>query len=162
MSGLGVAIAAVAAASVVLAAGGRLDPGIVAFGSGVTVLRAPGSPRPPEDLAGELIALRGHGMTDLAGGLRAAARQLAGQGAAERIAVLLSDCMATKGGDPAAALAGIDRLHVLCPLASPEAERAAAALARAGGGISQPVAGLAGVAPALNRALAQTARAGYW
>jgi MoxR-like ATPase len=157
MSGLGVAIAAVAAASVVLAAGGRLDPGIVAFGSEVTVLRAAGSPRPPGDLAGELIGLRGHGLTDLAGGLRAAARLLAGPAAAERVAVLLSDCVATKGGDPAAALAGIDRLHVLCPLPSPEAERAAAALARAGRGISQPVTTLAEVAPALTRALSRPA-----
>jgi MoxR-like ATPase/uncharacterized protein with von Willebrand factor type A (vWA) domain len=153
MSGLGVAIAAVAAASVVLAAGGRLDPAIIAFGSRVTVLRTAGAPRPPEELAGQLIGLRGHGMTDLAGGLRAAARLLASPPAAERVAVLLSDCMATKGGDPAAALAGIDRLHVLCPLPSPEAERAAAALARTGRGISQPVATLAGVAPALSRAL---------
>ena len=157
MSGLGVAIAAVAAASVVLAAHGRLDPAIVAFGSEVTVLRAAGSQRPPEELAGELIGLRGHGLTDLAGGLRAAAGQLARQGAAERVAILLSDCMATKGGDPAAALTGIDRLHVLCPPSSPEAGPAAAALARAGGGISQPVATLADVAPALSRALSRPA-----
>ena len=157
MSGLAVAIAAVAAAGVVLSADGRLDPGIVAFGGDVTVLRAAGAPRAPEELVGELIALRGHGLTDLAAGLRAGARQLAAAPADERVAILLSDCVATTGGDPAAALAGIDRLHVLCPLPAPESEQAAAALARAGGGISQPVHRLAEVAPALSRALARPA-----
>jgi hypothetical protein len=147
----------VAAAAVVLSADGRLDPGVVAFGRDVTVLRAAGSPRVPEELVGELIGLRGHGLTDLAGGLRAAARQLAGPPADERVTILLSDCVPTAGGDPAAALAGIDRLHVLCPLPAPESERAAAALARAGGGISQPVRGLAEVAPALTRALSRPA-----
>ena len=157
MSGLAVAIAAVAAAGVVLSADGRLDPGIVAFGGDVTVLRAAGAPRAAEELVGELIALRGHGLTDLAAGLRAAARQLAAAPADERVAILLSDCVATTGDNPAAALAGIDRLHVLCPLPAPESERAAAALARAGGGISQPVRRLAEVGPALTRALARPA-----
>jgi hypothetical protein len=46
---------------------------------------------------------------------------------------------------------------VLGPRAAPESERAAAALARAGGGISQPVRRLAEVAPALTRALSRTA-----
>jgi hypothetical protein len=155
MSGLAVAIAAVAAAGVVLAAGGRLEPSVLAFGSEVTVLRAAGARRVPQDLVGELIGLRGHGMTDLAGGLRAAARQLAAGPADERVAVLLSDCLHTRGGDPAAALAGIDRLHVLCPLPGPQSERAAAALARAGGGLSQPVHKLAEVAPALTRVLSR-------
>jgi magnesium chelatase subunit D len=153
MSGLAVAIAAVAAAGVVLAGDGRLDPGVLAFGSEVRVLRAAGAPRVPEELVGELIGLRGHGMTDLAAGLRAASRQLAGAHCDERVAVLLSDCQPTKGGDPAAALAGIDRLHVLCPLPGPASQRAAAALARAGGGLSQPVRRLAEVGPALTRAL---------
>jgi magnesium chelatase subunit D len=156
MSGLAVAIAAVAAASVVLAAGQTLDPAVVAFGGGVTVLRAAGARRDPGELAGELIGLRGHGLTNLAGALRAAAGQLARAPADERVAVLLSDCVATTGGDPAAALAGIDRLHVLCPRLSPEATSAAAALARAGGGISQPVTTLAQVAPALTAALARS------
>jgi hypothetical protein len=92
-------------------------------------------------------------MTDLAAGLRAAARQLAGATADERLVVLLSDCLRTTGGDPAAALGGIDRLHVLCPLPTPESEQAAAALARRGGGLSQPVRRLAEVGPALTRAL---------
>ncbi len=69
------------------------------------------------------------------------------------MAVLLSDCLPTAGGDPALALAGISRLHVLCPRPTPEAERAAATLARRGGGVSLPVRKLTDVAPALTRAL---------
>jgi hypothetical protein len=153
MSGLAVAIAAVAAAGLVLAADRRLDPGVIAFGSDVTVLQARESRRIPEELVADLIGLRGHGMTDLAGGLRAAARELAGPAGGERVTILLSDCLRTAGDEASSALTGIDRLHVLCPLPTPEAESAAAALARAGGGISQPVRGLAEVAPALTRAL---------
>ena len=92
-------------------------------------------------------------MTDLAAALRAAAAQLTGGPAGERVAVLLSDCLPTAGGDPALALAGISRLHVLCPLPTPEAERAAVDLARRGGGVSQPVRTLTEVAPALTRVL---------
>jgi magnesium chelatase subunit D len=160
MSGLAVAIAAVAAASVVLAAseggwgGGRgLTPAIVAFSGDVTVLQAQGTRRDPAELVGELVALRGHGMTDLAAALRAAAAQMATGPADERVAVLLSDCKPTAGGDPALALTGINRLHVLCPLPTPEAAQAAATLARKGGGVSQPVRRLTDVAPALTRVL---------
>jgi magnesium chelatase subunit D len=154
MTGLAVAMAAVAAAGVVLAADDRLDPSVLAFGAEVSVLQRQGVRRPPPDLVGDLIRLRGHGTTDLAAGLRAAAGQLAAAaGANERVAVLLSDCLHTAGGDPAAALGGIDRLHILCPLAGADSERAAAALASRGGGISQPVHRLAEIGPALTRVL---------
>jgi magnesium chelatase subunit D len=153
MSGPAVAMAAVAAASVVFAADGRLAPAIIAFSGGVTVLQAQGTRRAPGELVGDLVALRGHGVTDLAAALRGAAAQLAGAAADERVAVLLSDCLPTTGGDPALALAGISRLHVLCPLPTAESELAAADLARRGGGVSQPVTRLADVAPALTRVL---------
>jgi MoxR-like ATPase len=153
MSGAAVAMAAVAAASVVFAADGRLAPAIIAFSGGVTVLQAQGTRRAPGELVDDLVALRGHGVTDLAAALRAAAAQLGGAAADERVAVLLSDCLPTTGGDPALALAGISRLHVLCPLPTAESELAAVALARRGGGVSQPVRRLADVAPALTRAL---------
>ncbi|MGH3399574.1 MAG: VWA domain-containing protein, partial [Streptosporangiaceae bacterium] len=155
MSGHGVAIAAVAAAGVVLASDRRLEPAVLAFGREVTVLQAHAAARPAQELVGTLIGLRGHGLTDLAGGLRAAARQLAGADAEERVTILLSDCLPTTGGDPAAALAGIDRLHVLCPRPSAQAAAAGAALARRGGGLCQPVTRLAEVGPALSRALSR-------
>jgi magnesium chelatase subunit D len=153
MSGLAVAIASVAAASLVLAADGRLAPAVVSFSGDTTVLHAQGRPSPPDQVVGDLLALRGHGVTDLAAALRAAAAQLAAVTADERVVLLLSDCLRTAGGDPARALAGISRLHVLCPLPTAEAERAATALARRGHGLSQPVRTLADVAPALTRVL---------
>jgi len=156
MSGLAVAIAAVAGASVVLAAGRRLSPAILAFNQDITVLQAQGTQRPPGELVTDLVRLRGHGVTNLAGGLRAASVQLATAPAEERVALLLSDCLPTTGGDPAQALGGISRLHVLCPLPSAESELAAAALARRGGGMSLPLRRLADVAPALTRLLSST------
>jgi magnesium chelatase subunit D len=153
MSGLAIAIAAVAAAGVVLAARRRLDPGVVAFGGDVTVLQAQGKRRVPEELVGDLLKLRGHGMTDLAAGLRAAGEQLASAAARDRVTILLSDCLRTAGGDPASALTGIDKLQVICPLPTEESQAAAAILARRGGGVSQPVRTLADVAPALARVL---------
>jgi magnesium chelatase subunit D len=156
MSGPGVAMAAVAAAAVVLAASDRLSPSVIAFSGDVRVLQRHGTRRPPEDLVGDLVGLRGHGVTDLAGALRAASAQLARADGSDRVAVLLSDCLRTAGEDPATALRGIDRLHVLCPAPGEElatAPEPAAALARAGGGISQPVGRLADVGPALRRLL---------
>jgi magnesium chelatase subunit D len=144
MSGLALAMAAVATASVLLAADGRLDTGALAFSDSATVLQPPGRRQQPDQTVGRLLGLRGHGMTDLAAGLRAAAGQLASLASAERCVILLSDCLSTTGGDPATALGGIDRLDVLCPLPlgrepDPESLPAAERLARLGGGISQPV-----------------------
>jgi MoxR-like ATPase/Mg-chelatase subunit ChlD len=153
MSGLAVAIAAVAAASLVLAADGRLSPGIISFRNDATVLQAQGTHGAPGPLVGDLLALRGHGATDLAAALRAAAAQLAAVSADERVVLLVSDCLPTAGGNPALALTGISRLHVLCPLPTAESERAATALARRGHGVSQPLRTLADVAPALTRVL---------
>jgi magnesium chelatase subunit D len=153
MAGPGVAMAAVAAAAIVLASdssGHRLAPSVIAFSGEVRVLQPQGTRRPPDDLVGDLVGLRGHGVTDLARALRAAAAQLARADGDERVAVLLSDCLRTAGADPATALSGIDRLHVLCPASE---DLPAATLARAGGGISQPVRTLADVAPALQRLL---------
>jgi Mg-chelatase subunit ChlD len=158
MHGLAVALAAVAAAGVVVAneegTAARLEPSVVAFGAEVRVLQPQGVRRPPEDLLSDLVALRGHGTTDLAAGLREASTQLAGAVADERLAVLLSDCLHTTGDDPAEALGGIDRLHVLVPLGGAEAEAAAFSLAARGGGRAHTVRRLADVAPALTRILA--------
>jgi magnesium chelatase subunit D len=173
MSGHALAMAAVATASVLLAADGRLDTAAAAFSGTLTVLQAPGSRQAPEEIVGRLLALRGHGLTDIAAALRSAAVSLssAGQtssatipsgaatgGPAERCVILLSDCLRTTGGDPAAALAGIDRLDVLCPLPAstepdPESLAAAAQLARLGGGISVPVRSVADIPAALTRLL---------
>ena len=157
MQGLAVALAAVAAAGVVVAnehGPPALQPSVLAFGAGVRVLQRQGARRPPEELLAELVALRGHGTTDLAAGLREASRQLGAAVADERLVVLLSDCLHTAGDDPAEALGGIDRLHVLVPLGGAEAEAAAHPLAARGGGRAQVVRTLTAIAPALTRILA--------
>jgi magnesium chelatase subunit D len=153
MTGLAVAIAAVAAAGVVLAADQRLEVSVLTFADRVEVLNRQGERRAAEDLVGRLVGLRGHGMTDLAAALRAARGQLAAADADERLVVLLSDCLHTTGDPPEAALAGIDRLHVLCPLPTAEASAAAWALAARGNGTAELVHGVTDVAPALTRLL---------
>ncbi|SHN88774.1 VWA domain containing CoxE-like protein [Geodermatophilus obscurus] len=153
MNGLAVAVAAVAAAGVVLAADERLQTSVLTFSGRVEVLQRLGHRRPAEDLVGQLIGLRGHGMTDLAAALRGARTQLMSAVADERVVVLLSDCLHTTGDAPESALAGIDRLHVLCPLPTPEAETAARALAARGGGSAELVRTLTDVGPALTRIL---------
>jgi MoxR-like ATPase len=156
MQGLAVALAAVSAAGVVLASesgSGNLEPSVLAFGSTVRTLQRQGVRRPPDELIGELVALRGHGTTDVAAALREASVQLAGAVADERMVVLLSDCLHTAGDDPLTALGGIDRLHVLCPLPDDDAEKAARALAAKGGGSYQAVRRLADIPPALTAIL---------
>ncbi|MGH3319544.1 MAG: VWA domain-containing protein, partial [Streptosporangiaceae bacterium] len=153
MGGRAVSVAAVAAASVVLAED-RADPSVLAFAGDVTVLQVQDRRREPADVVGDLIGLRGHGVTNLAEALRSASRQLATAHADERTVVLLSDCLPTAGDDPVRALAGIDRLHVLCPAGKEDARRAAAELSARGNGRWQPVDGLGSVAPALTGVLA--------
>ena len=153
MNGLGVAIAAIAAAGVVLAADEKLETSVISFAGAVTELQALGQRRPPEDLVGQLVTLRGHGMTDLAAALRAARTQLTPAVSDERVVVLLSDCLHTTGAPPETALAGIDRLHVLCPLPTEEAEAAARALAARGAGRAEMVRSVLDIGPALTRLL---------
>ncbi|WP_199580277.1 MoxR family ATPase [Blastococcus sp. TBT05-19] len=158
MGGLGVAIAAVAAAGVVLAAGERLETSVLAFSDRVEVLQQHGRHRAPEDLVLALVGLRGHGRTDVAAALRAAAAQLrTAAHADERLVVLLSDCLSTAGEPAESALAGIDRLDVLCPLPGSEEDGALAAarsLAARGGGAVAAVRSLRDLGPALTRLLA--------
>jgi Mg-chelatase subunit ChlD len=154
MQGLAVAMAAVAAAGVVLAADERLQTSVLTFADDVTVLQHPGMRRAVEDVVLDLVGLRGLGRTDLAGALRAARRELLAVATDERVVVLLSDCLSTSGEAPESALAGIDRLHVLCPLPTEEALTAARALAARGSGSMQPVRSLTELGPALTRLLA--------
>ncbi|WP_232797158.1 AAA family ATPase [Blastococcus atacamensis] len=158
MSGLGVAIAAVAAAGVVLAAGERLGTSVLAFSDRVEVLQQHGRHRAAEDLVLALVGLRGHGRTDVAAALRAASGQLRSAAHAdERIVVLLSDCLSTAGDPAESALGGIDRLDVLCPLPAGgeegEALTASRALAARGGGSVAAVRSLTDLGPALTRLL---------
>jgi MoxR-like ATPase/Mg-chelatase subunit ChlD len=153
MQGLGVAIAAVAAAGVVLAADERLQTSVLTFADDVTVLQPLGRHRAAEDVVLDLVGLRGHGKTDLGVALRGARRELTPATADERVVVLLSDCLSTAGEPAETALAGIDRLHVLCPLPSEEALAASRLLAARGGGRMEPVRSLNDLGPALTKLL---------
>jgi hypothetical protein len=68
--------------------------------------------------------------------LAAAGSQLERAATPDRLAVLMSDCLATAGADPlaSASLRGVDRLHVLGTSLDPESLAAGRALARRGGG----------------------------
>ncbi|HEX3607716.1 MAG TPA: MoxR family ATPase [Candidatus Dormibacteraeota bacterium] len=149
MRGPAVAMAATAAAAVVLAAGDRIDCSVVAFHRDVVVLRPQGGRRPPGRVVEDVLAVRARGSTDLALALRAAARQLARAEADERAALLLSDCLATAGGDPLGALGGLDRVHVLGTSGEADSVRAGTALARRGGGRYIQVSGVGELAAAL-------------
>jgi MoxR-like ATPase len=135
MKGEAVAMAAMAAAAVVLAGGGQnADVSVVAFSDKPIVLQSQGQRRSPADLVSELLALRGKGTTDLSGALAAAAVQLGRAVSNDRTAILMSDCLATEGGDPLDKFPGIDRLHVLGTSREEASVEAGQALARRGGG----------------------------
>jgi len=76
MTGRAVALAAVAAAAVVQASGDRLRTGVIAFAAEPLLLRDLRSEVPSDRVVDDLLSLRGHGVTDLARALRAAAAQL--------------------------------------------------------------------------------------
>lgn len=159
MTGLAVALASVAAAGVVLSAHRGLEPSVLVFGEQVQVLLAGGVHRGADELVADLVSLRGHGRTDLGAALREASRQLAAMVTAssdERVVILLSDCVHTTGAEPATALDGIDRLHVVCPLPTEQSTQVAGGLARRTGGRYEPVLRLGEIAPALSRILAMS------
>jgi MoxR-like ATPase len=149
MRGHGIALAAVAAAAVALAAAGRADCSVVAFNRDAIVLQAQGRPRPARTLVTDILRLRAHGTTNLELALRAAAAQLGRAAAPERLAIVMSDCLATAGGDPLAALAGIDRVHVLGTSADAAAVDRCRALARRAGGRYLPATTFAEVSAGL-------------
>ena len=149
----GLALAAVAAASVALAADGRADCSVVAFNNDAVVLKAQGRRRAPLGLVSDILSLRAGGSTDLELALRAAAAQLARAQAPERVVIVMSDCLATTGGDPLAALSGIDRLHVLGTSADPDSVASGRALADRARGRYLPTTTFAQVTQALTTLL---------
>ena len=113
MAGDRLAAAAVAAASVLFRAPD--DCSIVAFAEDAVVVKAQRESRSAEDVVGDLLRLRGFGVTDLGLALRAATAQLARSTAGRRIAILMSDCRATTGGDPVPWVGALDELVILGP-----------------------------------------------
>ncbi len=119
---------------------------VLAFGDRVVEMKSLESTKDPEQLVAEVLALRGHGTTDVALALRAAARQLQGSRATRRLTVLLSDAEVTVGDDPVPAARSLDELVILAPKDEPEHARA---LIEAVGGRLAEVAGPMSVLDAL-------------
>ncbi len=113
MSGDRLATASVAAASVISRY--PRDSSVVCFSDRAVVVKSQDSERDPEQVLADVLTLRGFGVTDLGLALRTAADQLARSAAQRRVAILLSDCRTTSGGDPLPHAAGIDELVVLAP-----------------------------------------------
>ena len=148
MAGERLASAAVAAAAVTHRA--PKDCSVVCFSDRSIVVKAQDETRPVEEVVSDVLSLRGFGITDMGLALRTAARQLGRSTAGRRIAVLMSDCRATTGGDPLPHAAGIDELVVLAP----EGDTAdAEALAEALGARWSTLAGPSDVPAALDRVL---------
>jgi magnesium chelatase subunit D len=153
MTGRSVALAAVAAAAVVEAASDRLRTGVIAFAAEPLVLRDLGSEVPSDRVIDDLLSLRGHGTTDLAWALQAATAQLELVPPGGRAAILMSDCMHTRGADPLGPAGAFDALHVLLTRDDPDALSAAAALARRGHGRRLQATDLSGLASGLQTLL---------
>ena len=113
MGGRPLATAALAAAAVATRA--EHDYAVLSFGSDVVAPKAMWETRSDEDVIDRVLALRGHGTTDVAGALLAAGEQLRRSAATRRICVLLSDCRATEPGDVVAAARSLDELMIVAP-----------------------------------------------
>ncbi|RZT86842.1 Mg-chelatase subunit ChlD [Pseudonocardia sediminis] len=150
MGGTRLAAAALAAAACAWRAPG--EHAVLSFAKEVTVLRSLHSTRAPAAVVDDVLGLRGHGVTGLAGALRAAGEQLSRTRAARKVVVLLSDCRATDDQDPLPAAARLPELLVLAPAEDTEQ---AEDLTRRTGGRWAPIAGAADAASALTELLAR-------
>ena len=128
MTGDRLARAAMIAAACALRA--PAEHAVLAFARDVRPLRRLTDTLPPETVVDRVLRLRGHGITALAGALRAGAETLAATRATRRVLVLLSDCRATDDADPVPVAAAIPELVILAPGSDSDA---AAALAAASG-----------------------------
>jgi Mg-chelatase subunit ChlD len=113
MGGKPLATSAVAAAAV--ANRNPKDYSVLAFSKDVIVVKSQDVVKPAENVVNDLLTLRGHGTTDLAGSLSVAQQQLQRSLAGRKVTILLSDCRATIEGDAQAAARGLDELVVIAP-----------------------------------------------
>jgi MoxR-like ATPase/Mg-chelatase subunit ChlD len=140
MGGDRLAAAAVAAAAVAWRAPN--DYSVLAFSNNVIIIKTQDESRGSEAVVDDLLTLRGHGTTDLSLSLKAAQTQLMRSNAQRRLAVLLSDCRPTAGGDPVAQARAVDELFVVAPAGDSDEGQA---LAAAAGGRFAPLAGPSGI-----------------
>ena len=115
------------------------DHAVLSFAKTVTTVRDIGSDQRPGPVVDAVLALRGHGVTALAGALRAATEQLSRSRAARKVVVLLSDCRATDDEDPVPAALRVPELVVIAPAAdTDEAEELARRTGARWGGLTGP------------------------
>ncbi len=108
---------------------------VIAFGDRAIEIKGLRSIKPAETVVSEVLALRGHGTTDVALALRAAQRQLATSTASRKITLLLSDAEVTTGGDPVPVARSLDELLVLAP--ADELDHARRLIEAAGGRLAE-------------------------
>jgi len=154
MKGDRLAAAAIAAAAVLYRHG--RDCSVVAFASTAIVVKAQDERRDADEVVGDLLRLRGHGVTDLGLALRTARRQLERSSAGRRVTLLLSDARSTTGDDPTADAAALVALGDLAVIA-PEGDTAdAEALATSVGGRWVSLSGPSTIPGAIAEALLQS------
>jgi Mg-chelatase subunit ChlD len=152
MHGGSLATAALAAAAIATRADGEYAA--LSFARDVVASKAMWETRRADDVVDRMLALRGHGTTDVARALRAAADQFRWAAASRRVTVLLSDCRSTEPGDALAAAQSLDELVIVAP----EGDSAEAAeLADAVGARWTTVAGPSTIVAALGRVLDRSA-----
>ena len=113
MGGAPLATAAVAAAAVAVRTAQSYS--VLAFGKDVLAIKSQHVEKRSDMVVTDVLSLRGHGTTDLAGALRAAGRQLHHSRAARQIVILLSDCRSTVEGDVLGAAWALPELVVVAP-----------------------------------------------
>ena len=113
MTGRPLATAAVAASAAAWRS--PSDYSVLSFGKDVVAAKSQDATKSNEAVIDAVLALRGFGLTDVAGALRAAADQLGRSRAGRKITVLLSDCRSTVPGDAVAAARRLDELVVVAP-----------------------------------------------
>lgn len=148
MLGRPLATAALAAAAVAARAEGEYA--VLSFARDIVAPKSIGERRAADDVIDRVLALRGHGTTDVAGVLLAAGAQMRAASAERRIVVLLSDCRSTEPGDVHAAARSLDELVIIAPEGD---ESEAEALARAVGARFTTVDGPSGVPAAFSAVL---------
>ncbi len=100
---------------------------VLAFGDRVVSIKELNQTKSPESVVAEVLALRGHGTTDVQLALHAAQLQLAGSRASRKLTILLSDAEVTTGGDPTPIAKALDELTILAPEDEPDHARKLAA-----------------------------------
>lgn len=113
MHGAPLATSALAAAAVAARAEGEYA--VLSFSRDVVAPKAMWEVRSDDDVIDRVLALRGHGTTDVAGALLAAGSQLRASSAPRQVAILLSDCRSTEPGDVVGAARCVDELVIIAP-----------------------------------------------